>query len=68
MDAAKQSHLEQMDADAFEARKDLELHLDEWQAKDVAVWWKRWYMRAGHKRLGRILVGLAGKFEEKKGE
>ncbi len=60
--------MEQMDADALEARKDLELHLDEWQAKDVAVWWKRWYMRAGHKRLGRILVGLTGQFEKKKGE
>ena len=64
MDDDKQSQLKQMDADALEARKDLELHLAEWQAKDVAAWSKRWYMKAGHKRLGRILVDLAKKLEK----
>jgi hypothetical protein len=29
----------------------------EWSAKEVAIWWKKWYKHAGHKRLGRILVG-----------
>jgi hypothetical protein len=23
----------------------------------VRMWWESWYMRAGHRRLGRILVG-----------
>ncbi len=23
----------------------------------VAKWWKKWYMSAGHKRLGRVLIG-----------
>ncbi len=64
MDDTKKKILEQMDADCLEARKDLERHLDEWQAKDVAVWCKRWYMRAGYKRLGRVLVDLAKKFEK----
>lgn len=25
----------------------------------VAEWWVKWYMKAGHKRLGRILVKIA---------
>jgi alkanesulfonate monooxygenase SsuD/methylene tetrahydromethanopterin reductase-like flavin-dependent oxidoreductase (luciferase family) len=25
-------------------------------AQDVVVWWTGFYLRAGHKRLGRILV------------
>lgn len=28
-------------------------------AKDVIVWWGEWYMKAGHKRLGRILAKQA---------
>jgi hypothetical protein len=28
----------------------------------VAVWWKSFYMTAGHKRLGRILVEIAKEF------
>ena len=27
----------------------------------VAVWWKKWYIRAGHKRLARILLQFASK-------
>lgn len=30
---------------------------------DVANWWKRWYMKAGHKRLGRIIIKYASKEE-----
>lgn len=66
MDDFTKGQLEQMDEDALEAREELELHLQAWQATDVAAWWKRWYTRAGHKRLGRILVDLARKFEEEK--
>ncbi len=28
-------------------------------AQDLAAWWSNWYMRAGHKRLGRILFDHA---------
>ena len=28
-------------------------------AEDVIQWFARWYMEAGHKRLGRILVTLS---------
>lgn len=32
--------------------------LDEKTVKEVASWWKRNYMKAGHKRLGRIIAKL----------
>lgn len=28
---------------------------------EVSLWWKKWYMKAGHKRLGRLLVSLTPK-------
>ena len=52
-----------MDKDAVAAKEELERQLNDWRAKDVALWWKRWYMKAGHKRLGRVLVDLSRKFE-----
>jgi hypothetical protein len=30
-----------------------------WTGRDVVVWWAKWYLKAGHKRLGRILVAKA---------
>ena len=30
---------------------------------EVANWWKRWYLKAGHKRLARILLQYASKEE-----
>lgn len=47
-----------MDKAAEEAGKELRQHFDRWSARDLATWWKTWYVRAGHKRLGRILVEL----------
>lgn len=32
-----------------------ELH-DNMTLKDVALWWKRFYLVAGHKRLARVLL------------
>lgn len=29
--------------------------------KDLANWWARWYMKAGHRRLGRALLEHADK-------
>lgn len=29
-----------------------------WDAPALSVWWKKWYLKAGHKRLGRALLEL----------
>ena len=31
---------------------------------DIARWWSKWFLKAGHKRLGRILVGIAKEVKE----
>jgi len=51
----------EMDAEAVRARGELEQNLDSWNARAVAAWWERWYMKTGHKRLGRALVDIAKK-------
>ncbi len=48
-----------MDEAAKEARDELTKNIKSWTAQDLATWWSTWYMRTGHKRLGRILVELA---------
>jgi hypothetical protein len=50
--------LAEMDAAAGEAEKDLAT-LDQAAVEAIAAWWSKWYMTAGHKRLGRILVRIA---------
>ena len=50
---------QQMDEAAKDARKELVSNLESWSAKEVVRWWKNWYMRAGHRRLARLLVELA---------
>ena len=50
--------LAKMDAAAEEAEKDLAT-LDQAAVETIAAWWLKWYMTAGHKRLGRIMVKLA---------
>ncbi len=50
--------LAKMDAAAEEAEKDLET-LDRAATEAIAAWWLKWYMTAGHKRLGRIMVKIA---------
>ena len=49
----------EMEDAADAAIEELVEHLDEWTAKDVAKWWANWYMKAGHKRLGRRLVEVS---------
>ena len=44
-----------MDAAAIEAQNDL-VNVDQEALEKVREWWERWYRKAGHKRLGRILV------------
>lgn len=56
---------EKMDRAMAEASKELnEMLMDgnepfEKSVEKLANWWKKWYMLAGHKRLGRVLLGEA---------
>jgi hypothetical protein len=68
MDNERSDQQKLMDADAIRARRELEPNLDSWRARDVVDWWNRWYLRAGHKRLGRALVELAKNSAKKKEE
>jgi hypothetical protein len=56
----KGAGLAEMDAAAEEAEKDLTT-LDRAAVETIAAWWLKWYMKAGHKRLGRIMVRFAKK-------
>jgi hypothetical protein len=47
-----------MDEAAEAALEELDQHFNEWSAQDLAGWWIKWYLKAGHKRLGRILVKM----------
>jgi hypothetical protein len=58
MSEDKGAVLAEMDAAAKEAEKDLAT-LDQAAVEAVAAWWSKWYMAAGHKRLGRLLVRIA---------
>ena len=59
---SKTYSFEEMDAFAKEAELELE-KLDQKSVEVVGNWWINWYMKAGHKRLGRILVR---RFKKKK--
>jgi hypothetical protein len=48
----------EMDEAAKQAETELLAHFDEWSARALAKWWTKWYLKAGHKRLGRLLVEL----------
>ena len=49
--------MEAMDAAAFLAKQALEQLKKEDPAAvgKLAAWWNAWYLKAGHKRLGRVL-------------
>lgn len=64
MDNERSDQQQVMDTEAVRARRELEPNLDSWRARDVVDWWNRWYLKAGHKRLGRTLVELAKKQKE----
>ena len=49
---------EAMDRAASEAEHDLE-NLDADAVRAMAEWWAKWYLTAGHKRLGRTLVKIS---------
>ena len=50
-----------MDQAAEHARNELVREFARWDAVAVSAWWKKWYLKAGHKRLGRVLLELTGK-------
>ena len=60
MSEDKGTALAEMDAAAEEAEKELAT-LDQAAVETVAAWWAKWFMKAGHKRLGRLMVKVAKK-------
>lgn len=61
---SKDQIMKEMDDAGKEAQVELLKNFKNWSATDMAHWWKRWYMKAGHKRLGRSLVGLSKTLNE----
>ena len=53
---ANEEIMRQMDEAAEQAETELDQNLENWSAKEIIAWWSKWYMRTGHKRLGRLLV------------
>ena len=49
---------EAMDAAALEANKELR-QMNQNETVMIARWFKKHYLKAGHKRLGRVLVQFA---------
>lgn len=47
---------EAMNHAATEAEKELDEFEDLVAVAKLADWWKKWYLTAGHKRLGRVLL------------
>ena len=54
----KEKNMPEMDLAAEEAAKELN---PGWTAQELAQWWAKWYLKAGHKRLGRLIVALTKK-------
>ncbi|NLE64395.1 MAG: hypothetical protein GX606_00550 [Elusimicrobia bacterium] len=58
---SKEEQMKQMDEAAAAAEAELNKNYINWTASDVVAWWSVWYLKAGHKRLGRILVAKGRK-------
>ena len=54
---------QEMENAANEAEQDLE-NIPNEVLLATARWYKKWYLKAGYKRLGRIMVKVAGKLEK----
>jgi hypothetical protein len=66
--ATQQQILANMDEAAEQAKADFN-NLPEETKRLAAAWIKKWYLKAGYKRLGRFLVKYAKEIEKKeKGE
>ena len=58
----KEAIAAKMDADAVNARNNLDIKTINQSpdpVKEVGNWMKKWYARAGYKRLSRILIEVA---------
>jgi len=55
---ADEGLMRQMDDAAAQAQTEIEQNIDNLSARDIIIWWSKWYMKTGHKRLGRILVAM----------
>jgi predicted ATPase len=53
-----EAQAQQMDEAASKALAEIKESISSWSANDLIKWWRKWYLKAGHKRLGRILVAL----------
>ena len=62
---ADENLMKQMDEAAAQAQSEFKGKEDQWSAKDLIDWWTKWYLKAGHKRLGRILVSIGEKGQKK---
>ncbi len=58
MSEQKQFNPEEMDVAAKEAEQDLE-NLESGAVKAMSAWFAKHYLKAGHKRLGRLLVSIS---------
>ena len=56
--ADREEQSKQMDDAARDAEMELSGKLEQWSAMDLIDWWGRSYLKAGHKRLGRLLVRI----------
>lgn len=62
----EQTVVEQMDEAAAEAAAELKTTLDRMKGEDTAdaaidaikFWMKKWYIKAGYKRLSKIIINL----------
>jgi len=61
----KEEILKDMDEAAEKAKEDFNT-LPEETKKLAAAWVKKWYMKAGYKRLGRFMVAYAKSCEAEK--
>jgi len=55
---SKEQLMKEMDDAAKEAQVELIKNYKTWSCRDLATWWVKWYLKAGHKRLGRAMVQL----------
>jgi len=61
---ATPADMQEMERNAAKASEELEDIIASMPAKERAKlpnWWKKWYLKAGHKRLGRRLLEHADK-------
>jgi hypothetical protein len=65
---ANEEMMRVMDEAAEQAEKELEQNIENWSAKELISWWSRWFMKAGHKRLGRLFVARGKKLSSNKSD